>query len=143
MYIDALNLFSDAQDVATASVISTNVLDLAESRDIGVGENMYLVITVDTAVTNTGTVTPTLLVDDDVAIGSATTIVTGTAISSSHTAGTKFVYRIPSDGAKMSDSRYMAVYYTKGGTVDTGNVTTFLAKDVDLATMFPKGYTIS
>jgi len=143
MIMDALNLFSDSQDVHTATVISSNVLDLGESRNIGVGENLYLSITVDEALTNTGTVTPTILVDDDVAFGSATTIITLPALSSASTIGKKYFYRIPSDGELLTDSRYMAVYYTKGGTVDAGHVTTALVHRIDCATMFPNNYTIS
>lgn len=149
MIMDALNLFSDSQDVHTATVISSNVLDLGESRNIGVGENLYLSITVDEAVTKTadlpgtGTITPTILVDDDVAFGTATTIITLPALSSTSTIGKKYFYRIPSDGELLTDSRYMAVYYTKAGTVDTGHVTTALVHGIDCATMFPNNYTIS
>ena len=51
MIMDAQLLFSDAQAI-TAAAGSTNTIDLGAVRDIGTGENLYLVVTVDVAFTD-------------------------------------------------------------------------------------------
>ena len=61
MHLDAQNMFSDAQAVTTTA-ISTNVIDLGPTtdnttRDVGTGEPLYLVITVDTPPTSGGAAT--------------------------------------------------------------------------------------
>jgi len=38
MIIDGLLLFSSAQDIATGTVVSTNIIDLQNARDVGPGE---------------------------------------------------------------------------------------------------------
>ena len=48
MYVDAQLLFSDAQAV-TAAAASTNSIDLGAVRDIGTGEELYVVCVCDVA----------------------------------------------------------------------------------------------
>ena len=48
MILDSLLKFSDAQAL-TATADSTNVIDLSNDRDIGIGEPMALVVTVGVA----------------------------------------------------------------------------------------------
>jgi hypothetical protein len=52
MYVDAQNLFSDAQAVTTDAV-GTNVIDLSVDRSIGNGEPMGVVFVVDVAADQT------------------------------------------------------------------------------------------
>ena len=56
MLTDALLQLSSAQAV-TASAVSTNTIDLGVARDIGVGADLYAVITVDEAATASGSAT--------------------------------------------------------------------------------------
>ena len=51
MYVDAQLLFSDAQAVTSAAG-STNTIDLGAVRDIGTGKTLYVVVTVDVAMTD-------------------------------------------------------------------------------------------
>lgn len=58
MMLDALLQLSSAQAV-TATAVSTNTIDLGTPRDIGVGEDLYAVFTVDQAATAAGAATVT------------------------------------------------------------------------------------
>lgn len=56
MITDALLQLSSAQAV-TATVVSTNTIDLSQARDIGAGGDMYAVFNVDTTATAVGAAT--------------------------------------------------------------------------------------
>jgi hypothetical protein len=56
MITDALLQLSSAQAV-TATAVSTNTIDLGQARDIGVGEDLYIVFNVDATATAAGAAT--------------------------------------------------------------------------------------
>lgn len=137
MILDAHNEFSDAQAV-TATAISTNVIDLGPVtdntlRDIGTGEEMYLVVLTQTAATDTGsdaTVTVTLESDDNVGLTSATTHYSSGAVAFADFSAAGSVLacvRLPAGDYQ----RYLGVRYTVGaGPLTAGNFDAFLTKDV-------------
>lgn len=137
MILDAHNEFSDAQAV-TATAISTNVIDLGPVadntlRDIGTGEEMYLVVLTQTAATDTGsdaTLTVSLESDDNAGLTSATThYSTGAlAFAAFSAAGSVLAcVRLPAGDYQ----RYLGVRYTVGaGPLTAGNFDAFLTKDV-------------
>ena len=143
MIHDAQNLFSDAQAL-TATAASTNLIDLGSARNIGVGQNLYVVTIVDTAFTDSGSdSTCTVSLEGD-----STTSFTpdGTqqlyVIPALAAAGARYVGRINPDFA--GNYRYIQVKYTMAnGNLTTGAVTTFLTLNPDGYTSYPKGYTIS
>lgn len=54
MLLDKQEEFSDSQAVtATGATAATNILDTGAAHDIGIGEPIYLVVQVDTAVVST------------------------------------------------------------------------------------------
>lgn len=143
MIHDAQNLFSDAQAI-TAAAASTNIIDLASARNIGVGENLYVVVTVDTTFADTGsnsTLTVALEGDSSTSFtpDGSQTLFTIPALAA---AGNKYIARINPDFA--SNYRYIRVYYTpNNGDLSAGAVTAFIAHGIDAYTSYPKGYTIS
>ena len=143
MIHDAQNLFSDAQAL-TAAAASTNLLDLGSARDLGTGENLFVVLTVDVALTDgssDSTVTVDLQTDDNSTFNSPTTGQTLFTIAALAAIGTKYIARIQPGGA---NERYARLYYTpNNGNLSTGSVTAELVHDVDKFTAYPKGYTIS
>lgn len=132
MIMDKQNLFSDAQAV-TATAGSTNVMDLGiAGRNIGVGEQLYLVCIVDVTLDDTGddsTITVTLETDDNESMSSPATIMTLGTFAANAAAGSRLVAPLP-----VTDSyqRYLGVRYTAAnGNLSAGAFTSFLTKDID------------
>lgn len=150
MYVDKQAEFSDSQ-VVTATAISTNVYDLFPVgnavnsntvRDIGVGEDVYLVVQVDTTATAAGaaTVTVTLESASDAAISVTPTVhYASTAIALANLTGGKtlLAIKLPADAYQ----RYIGVRYTVGtGPLTAGAFSAFFAKDIQAFRAYVKGY---
>lgn len=143
MIFDKENLYSDAQAV-TASAASTNYIDHGVARDLGTGENLYLVVACVTAMTDSGsdsTVAVALEVDGDSAFGSVDNTITVGTFSALSAAGTVKYLRLPPGSV---NSRYTRVYYTvANGNLTTGSFTAFLTRDIDKYVAYADGITIS
>lgn len=136
MILDAQNLFSDAQAV-TAAAGSTNVLDLGPLqglvRDIGVGQDIYLVSLVKAAFTDAGsdsTLAVTIETDDNAAFSSpALAVQTVGTFGALSAIGTRLVVKLQPEAILQ---RYMRVFYTPAnGNLTTGSVSTFLVLGID------------
>lgn len=140
MILDALLEFSDAQAV-TATAISTNVIDLGPVtdnvlRDIGTGEHTYLVVTTETAATDTGsdaTLTVTLESDSTANLATSPTVHYSTgalAFAAFSPAGARLVaIRLPAGNYE----QYLGVRYTvANGPLTAGTFNAFLTKDAQL-----------
>lgn len=131
MYVDAQLLFSDAQAITSAAA-STNYIDLNEIRDIGTGEDLYVVCVVDTAFTDSGS-NSTLVVSLE---GDSTTTISPDATQDLFTfpalsaAGTvKYAKLDP--GSEPLQLQYIQLKYTPAdGDLTTGAVTAFITKDI-------------
>ena len=150
MYVDKQAEFSDSQ-VVTATAISTNVYDTFPvgngvnsnpNRDIGGGEDVYLVVQVDATATAAGaaTVTVTLESSSTADLATATTVhLSSTAYPLANLAGGKtlLAIKLPSDGYK----RFIGIRYTVGtGPLTAGSFSAFFAKDVPTFRAYQKGY---
>lgn len=139
MYIDAHNLFSDAQAV-TSSAVGTNVIDLSLDRSIGNGEPLGVVFVVDVAADQTtGDEDYTFDVEyaSNAAQSTAVKLV-GRRVFESGTptapaqdadllvAGFKFVIPIPPTELSESE-RYLGIRYVTAGTSPTITCTAYLA----------------
>lgn len=144
MFMDALLLFSDAQ-VLTAAAASTSYIDLKAARNIGVGEDLYVVLIVDVALTD-GSSNSTVTVDLQ---GDSTTTITpdGTqtlfTIAALAAIGTKYVAKISPGLA--AQYRYVQLYYTmNNGDLSTGSVTAFITRNPDIAdAYYASGFNIA
>ena len=140
MLRDAQWVLSDAQAVTTAAATaSTNVYDTLgpAPADIGKGEIMWLVCSVNTTVTATGSATVTFAVqtDDNESFSSATTLFTSAAIGKATlVAGYRvFAIRLP-----VGCERYIRALITPA--VDdllTGKFDIYLTPNVDLLPSTP------
>jgi len=143
MYLDAQNLFDDSAEHLTTEA-STNLIDLGEDRDLGAGEDIYLVALVDVAFTDgssNSTMTLTLETDDNASFTSAATAQTIGTFAALSAIGTKLIAKLQPD--KITE-RYLRVKYTvANGDLTTGKFTTFLTKDVENHKVFPDNITIS
>ena len=143
MLLDAHNLFSDVQAL-TASAASTNLINLGQARDIGTGENLFIVLIVDVALTDASsnsTVAVTLQTDDNADFSSATTGQTLFTIAATAAVGTKYIARIQPDAL---NEQYARLYYTMAnGDLTTGSVTAFITHDIDKYVAYADNITIS
>jgi hypothetical protein len=128
MIVDNTLVFSDSQAI-TADAGSTNIIDLgaagtayghsaAVRRDIGIGTEIPIILTVTEAFNTLTSLTVSLQVDDDVAFGSPKTVASSAAIPlASLTLGYRFTW--PSEIPEGTDERYMRLYYDVTGTNPT------------------------
>ena len=143
MYVDAL-LMVDEQDEHLTSEASTDYIDLGTARNLGVGEDLYVVALVTTAFTDgssNSTMALKLESDNDAAFGSvdaSQSIGTFAALSA---VGTRLVAKLQPD---MVNSRYLRAYYTvANGDLTTGKFTVFITKDIDAFTAYADAITIA
>lgn len=140
MWVDSNLEFADATSVGTPNNSTVNVgdiidLDTATPGDIGVGEPLYLVVQVTTAVTSGGSAKVRFKLVSD----ATTTIATdGTATEHAATddiavaslvAGYQFVIPVPPESPAYE--RYLAFQCqeTAGQALTDGNVNAFLTRD--------------
>lgn len=131
MIMDVQNRFSNAQAI-TATAASTDIVDLGiTGRNVGVGEDVYLVAQVVSAFTDTGsdsTVTVTAETDDNTGMSSATTVATLGTFAALAAVGARLIIKLPIANLE----RYLGLRYTvAGGNLTTGAITAFLTKDID------------
>lgn len=142
MYVDALLLFSDAQAV-TAAAASTNYVDFGAVRDMGTGEDLYVVVTCDVAMTD-GSSDSTLAVAIE---GDSTstftpdytrTLFTFDALSA---AGTVKIAKLSPGDVNL---RYFQLKYTPAnGNLTTGSFTAFITPAIDKYVAYADNITIS
>ena len=138
MFMDNTLEFADATSVGTPNSTTVNVGDIIDTgviRDVGAGQPLYLIITIDTAVTSGGAATVAfLMVSDSTSTiatdGTATKHIETDAIAvASLTAGYTMV--VPFSSVNPSYERYLAfqVKETAGQALTAGNVNAFLTID--------------
>jgi hypothetical protein len=109
MIIDNENRFSVAQALV-ATAVSTDLIDLGADRDIGIGEPMVVVVTVDVAAAGGGTLQVTVQADDNSGFASPGTVAqTGQIAAATLVAGYKFAVQIPPD---LLTERFLRLNYT-------------------------------
>lgn len=143
MYVDAQLLFSDAQAV-TAAAASTNIVDLGVARDLGTGQDLYVVVSVDTTMDDDGddsTLEVKVQKDTVEGFGSAEDAQIIGTFAATSAAGTRLVAKLDPDKI---DQRYIRLYYTPAnGNLSAGAFTAFITTDVQAYTSYAAGYTIS
>lgn len=152
MYLDKQAEFSDAQAV-TATAISTNVVDLISNssgknplRDIGIGQDVYLVVITQTAATDTGsdaTLTVSLESDSTVDLATSATLhfTTGAlAFAAFSPVGTVLAaVKLPAGNYE----RYLGVRYTVAtGPLTAGAFDAFLTTDVAAYRAYARNYVV-
>lgn len=144
MILDANLLFSDAQAV-TAAAASTSYLDTSVVRDIGTGHDLYLVVQVQTTLTDGGANTGT----DVYLYGDSTTTFTpdgSNLMFSFDQAAAAGTVKIAKLDPKMDalQYRYVEVYYDpQGANLTGGKFDAFITNDVSAYTAYADGITIT
>jgi hypothetical protein len=157
MFIDAQNLFSDAQAI-TADAVGTNVIDLGSDRSIGNGEPMVVVFQVDVAADQTtGDEDYTFEVEyaSNAAQSTGRQLIgrrafeSGTPTAPAQDADllvAGFIFTIPIPQTALSESeRYLGIRYDVTGTTPTITVTAWLAPQsmVHSYNRYPRGFTVT
>lgn len=154
MILDKFNEFADAQAV-TSTAISANVIDLAPLgggtgtntvRDIGSGEDVYLVVRTVEAATDSGndaTLTVTLESDSTENLATSPTVHFSTgalAFAAFSPAGAELAaVKLPAGNYE----RYLGVRFTvASGPLTAGKFDAFLTKDVQSYRAYAVGSTI-
>lgn len=150
MMTDALLQLSAAQ-VVTASAVSTNTIDLGTSRDIGSGEDLYAVFTVDVAATAAGAATVNFQIITSAAadLSSPTVLAQTDAIGKAElTLGRRpIVLEIPPStlAAQPIGQRYLGVQYVIGtGPLTAGKFSCAITDSkVDAGKNYPSGFSVA
>jgi len=139
-YVDAQNLFSDAQAL-TVTAVSTNIIDHGQDRNIGVGTPLAVVVTVDVAAAGGGTLTIAVQGDDNSGFASPGTVATTAAIAAATlVAGYQLVIPL---GPDTLTERFTRLNYTMA-TMTGITVTAYLAPldQIQIAPQYAAGVTV-
>jgi hypothetical protein len=140
MYIDGENQYCKDQAV-TASAASEHTIDHGAVRDLGVGADLYLVVTCTEAMTDSGsdsTVAVALETDSTETFTPDVTKAVGTFAAASAAGTTKIL------GPDDIDLRYSRLNFAvSGGNLTTGKFTGFLTTNIDKWRAYADNVTIS
>lgn len=146
MLYDKQNEFSNAQAI-TATAASTNYIDAATTRNLGVGEQLFVCMLITTAFTDSSsdsTVTPSLEVDDNTSFSSPATIATYPVFAALTAINMLRFFHLDPITPTGSYERYMQLRYTvANGNLTTGSITAFIVKDIAAFRAYAVGYTVS
>ena len=149
MITDALLQLSASQ-VVTATAVSTNTIDLSQSRDLGPGSDIYATFGVEVAATAAGAATVTFQIISSAAANlSSPTILTATdAIGKAElTAGKTFSVCLNNAilAAQPKGQRYLGVQYTIAtGPLTAGTFSCYLTDSaVHDGKYYPSGFTVA
>lgn len=130
MITDKFLRVSDAQAVTTTAV-STDKIDLSVAREIGEGDDLFMVFSVGTAFAGGTSINFQVTVADDAALSTnATTIgMSGVILTAALTASSQQVVRLNPQIASLG-RRYLGATYTVVGTMSAGTVTADIVTDI-------------
>jgi hypothetical protein len=130
MITDKFLRVSDAQAVTTTAV-STDKIDLSVAREIGEGDDLFMVFSVGTAFARGTSINFQVTVADDAALSTnATTIgMSGVILTAALTASSQQVVRLNPQIASLG-RRYLGATYTVVGTMSAGTVTADIVTDI-------------
>lgn len=148
MILDAQLKFSAAQAV-TAAADSTNSIDLSEARNVGEGKDLYVAVTVDVSMTDSGSdSTLDVFMYGGATAGASTgkqLLFTIPAVTAAG-AGPFYAKLSPDFVAATLAANYefiMLHYVPNNGNLTTGSFTAYLTTDIAGFVAYAKGYTIS
>lgn len=149
MYVDSFLEFADETALDTSGTdtdLIGDVINLEDARDIGQGEQLYLVIQVTTEVDSAAdgaSVEFVLASDAQAAIatdGTATEhLSTGAIAEANLGAGKQFIYHLPLEGNEYE--QYLGLLTkTTGEAVTAGAINAFITKDAGKYKAYPNNY---
>lgn len=140
--LDATNRYSSSQALS-ATAASTNVIDHTLDRDMGIGEVLTAIISVEVALDATDaneTYSAVVQTDSVVGFGSATTLATFPTMTRGDAVGTQYKVDFAAD---KNMKQFTRINYTLGGTTPSGTVSAWLTdrKSLDQRNEYADGIT--
>ena len=131
MYIDKLLLMSDAQVVCNAGTeLSTDVIDLTAARKMWGGNQLYVVIIVDTSFVTATSINFQVVTDTTADLATPTVQIETGAIAIASLTLKRAPIVIPIGSALGTEEQYLGMNYVLAGSNATaGAVTAFVAFD--------------
>ena len=141
MILDRQLLLSNAQALTTGTILSTNTIDLASARDIGIGDNLDLFIRVIAPLVGGTSVQFAYVTSANADLSSPNVIVQSPPVpAASLTAGSEWLrVRVPALSDTATRLRYIGVQYVINGTFTAGTVTAGLVLDREGLASYPSG----
>lgn len=146
MILDGLLLFSSAQNVTTGDTVSTNVIDLLNARDIGIGTPLRIASYVVTAFATTDAAAMTILAQGSTDNSTYSTYAQSRAYAVTElTAGAKLGnIDWPVKPSGLALPRYIRLVYAAAALHFTpGSITSMLVLDRQDQYQYPPGLGIS
>lgn len=141
MILDRENAFSQSQALTgTTLVPSTDVIDLSQIRQVGIGEDLYLVLNFEVAPGGTTpTITVALQTDDNVGFASPATPITYMSAVTTPGASSHLVFPLPYQGLE----RFIRLAYTQGGTTPTTTLSAHITNTAQYDIKTASGFTVA
>jgi len=128
---------------AQGTTVSTNVIDLGSARNIGAGEDLFLYVRVDTAVTSAGSATVDIQLQTSAnADLSSPDVLTsiGAVAKATLVANKTYKLRLPAGTYK----RYLGVgFVVATADLTAGKFDAWIAKNVDDTTNYASGFAVA
>lgn len=144
MIMDRLVEFADAVALNTGAAGDYTIgssYDMTNVRDLGAGNPLYLVVTVDTAVVGPTSVEITLVSDAQSPVTAATAtrhVATGAILTANLTQGRIFSVALPQEGNVYE--RYLGIVQTTvGAAVSAGKINAFITTQAPAHKHYPEG----
>lgn len=138
MIINSQETFSDAQSVASAAgdVVSTNVYDTGAAADVGIGEDLYLVVKMVAALVGAGASIQAVL-QHSTDNSTFTDAAAGPVVAVAAATANKTIARLP---LPIGLNRYLRVAYRiSGATTTAGTASAYLVLDVQASNAYKSG----
>lgn len=124
------NLRVSTAQALTTTAVSADSVDLGVARDVGDGENLFMVFTVNAALTGGTSVDFQVVCSAAGALSSPTVIGSSGPIAAAQlTAGRQIPVRINPRPIGLQGQRFIGAQYTIAGTFSAGTVTADMVKD--------------
>ncbi len=143
MYIDGLLQFSSNQAVTTTAV-STNVIDLLNARDIGIGDDSLSIVAVP-SVTFTGGTSIQVVLQGSADNSTFTDMVSGSVVAVANAVqGARLAnFDMPLVAPGQALPRYIRLNYVVVGTMGAGQITSMIVLDRQANLQYAPGIAIS
>jgi hypothetical protein len=128
----------------TATALSTDTIDLSQARDIGEGQDLYMIFTVVAAFAGLTSVTIEAIGATNAALSAGVTVIgsAGTVLLANLTANATFAVRL-NPLMFSNGTRFIGARYTVSGTGSAGSICAYIVSDIqDGRKFYASGFSV-